>query len=223
MKTRFRQHRKTRQHRTAGRLRMYGAIGAAVLVMAAASACGGSSGAPTSSPTTSPAATGGQQSPSGSDTPSPRPSISRDQYTSGFAAGVLKSYLNALVAKDPEAICALSSSTSPANPKRISQADCVRMVKARISGEDWTGVQVDCWASAKDLAACAGMTPNATHARTNELENFVFDSKDKGFAFADGIPEGCDPKNTTGCWFVVVYDSDGVVSVSAHWGERVYR
>lgn len=182
-------------------------------------------------PSASPAATGAQPtgsapsstSPSSTGGPSPRPSISRDQYTGQFAAGVLKEYLNALVAKEPPAICSLSSSTAPANPKRISQADCVRMLTARISGEDWTNVEIDCWASAADLAACRAMTPNAAHARTNELDNFVFDSSTKGFTFGNGIPEGCDPKKTTGCWFVVVYDPDGQVSVSAHWGERVYR
>jgi len=174
-------------------------------------------------PSASPNSTAAQPTGSPTASPSPRPSIGRDQYTSQFAAGVLKDYLNALVAKNPAAICSLSSSTAPTNPKRISQADCVRLLTARISGEDWTNVEVDCWASAADLAACQGMTPDAAHARTNEQDNFVFDSSTKGFTYANGIPEGCDPKRTTGCWFVVVYDSDGQVSVSAHWGERVYR
>lgn len=201
-------------------MRIRPVLAATVGVLAALALAGCPSGSGQSSPSPSSSSPSASTSATGA---SPRPSIIRDQYTSQFAAGVLKQYLEALVAKNPEAICELNASTAPTNPKRISQADCVRAVKARISGEDWMNVQLDCWASAKDLAACGGMTPDPAHARTNELNNFVFDSNTEGFIFSSGVPEGCDPKNTTGCWFVVAYGSDGLVSIAPHWGERVYR
>lgn len=179
-------------------------------------------GAPSPTPPSASAATT-PATPSQSGSPSPAQSISRDAYTARYAAGVLKEYLGALVSKNAAAICALDARTAPANPKRISQQDCVRLMEGRITGEDWTNLEVDCWASAKDRAACAGMDPVAAKAKPNEEGNFVFDSTRQGFRYTAGIPEGCDPKNTTGCWFVVVYDSDGHVSVMPHWGERVYR
>lgn len=154
---------------------------------------------------------------------SPTPSVSKTEYTPATAAAVLKEYLTALVSKDASAICALDARTSAASPKRLPMADCVNLVQGRITGKDWTNLEVDCWASAKDSAACAGMTPVAARAEPNELGNLVFDSTKEGFAYASGTPEGCDPKNSTGCWFVVVRDPDGRMSVAPHWGSRIYR
>lgn len=199
--------------------RLFAALVGAVCA-AALAACQASQVGPTSS------ASSGGASPSASSggaTAPTRPSVTKPDYTPQFAAGVLKQYLGALVAKDATAICALDARTAPSNPDRITSAACVDLQEGRLSGKDWTNVEVDCWASAKDLEACRGMEPLAAGAKPNELGNFVFDSTRGGFSFTTGIPEGCDAKNTTGCWFVVVRGADGDVSVAPHWGERVYR
>lgn len=196
------------------------AVAVAGLVSALALASCGS--APNSVVVSPPSSTTASGTPSG-PSQSPTPSTSPAEYTRTAAAAVLKEYLNALVSKDPAAICALDVRTAPANPKKLSMPDCVSLMQGRITGKDWTNLEVDCWAGAKDLAACAGMTPVAAKAEPNELGNFVFDSTQQGLSYAAGTPEGCDPRNSTGCWFVVVKGSDGDLSVAAHWGERVYR
>lgn len=209
-----------RQGRLVGRRLMPGlALLAGVAFLAG---CGSASttSAPSSGSSNSSAA--GTSSASPSATP-PAPSLTGADYNRQSAAAVLKDYLNALAAKNAAAACVLDARTAPANPKQISLADCVTLMQGRISGKDWANLEVDCWAGAKDTAACAGMDPVPAKAEPNELGNFVFDSTRQGFTYAAGIPDGCDPKNSTGCWFVVVHDPDGRVSVAAHWGERVYR
>lgn len=197
-------------------------IGPTMAAMAAVAAIAGCS-ATTDSVVPTPATSSPTASGQPSNDASPTPSASKTEYTPATAAVVLKNYLNALVAKDPAAICALDARTSAANPKRLPMANCVSLMEGRITGKDWTNLEVDCWASAKDSAACAGMTPVAARAEPNELGNLVFDSTKEGFAYTSGTPDGCDPKNSTGCWFVVVRDPDGRMSVAPHWGSRIYR
>lgn len=151
----------------------------------------------------SPTPTPSQSPTSGSATPSasPRPSIARTEFTAAYAAGTLDAYLKALGSKDVATICALNASVAPGNPQKQSVAECFSAYQWDIEhGTDyWKTGELDKW---------AGMTAVASRAVVNEKDNFVFDSNQGGFEYKNGKPADCAAKS--GCWFVVLYDAEGV-------------